>query len=57
MEKFLYPTHPVGCITIGPSESGESAFLGNLILNNINGFDKIYNHSPSLHQHTYQKLN
>ena len=56
MEKFLYPTHPVRCITTGPSDCGKSVFLTNLILNNINEYDKIYIYSPSLHQDLYQKL-
>ena len=56
MEKFLYPTHPVRCITTGPSCSGKSVFLTNLILNIINEYDKIYIYSPSLHQDLYQKL-
>ena len=56
MEKCLYPSHPVRCIICGPSSSGKSAFLKNLILNIINEFDKIYIYSPSLHQDIYQKL-
>ena len=56
MEKFLYPQHPVMCIITGPSECGKSVFLTNLILNIINEYDKIYIHSPSLHQDLYQKL-
>ena len=56
MEKFLYPTHPVGCIITGPSECGKSCFLTNLILNSVNEYDKIYIYSPSLHQELYQKL-
>ena len=56
MEKFLYPTHPVRCIITGPSCSGKSVFLTNLILNIINEYDKIYIYSPSLHQDLYQKL-
>ena len=56
MEKFLYPKHPVRCIITGPSESGKSVFLTNLILNIINENDKIYIYSPSLHQDLYQKL-
>ena len=56
MEKFLYPSHPVRCIITGPSESGKSYFLTNLILNIINEYDKIYIYSPSLHQDLYQKL-
>ena len=56
MEKFLYPNHPVRCIITGPSNVGKSFFLTNLILNNINEYDKIYIYSPSLHQDLYQKL-
>ena len=56
MDKILYPTHPVRCIITGPSEYGKSVFLANLILNNINEYDKIYIYSPSLHQDLYQKL-
>ena len=56
MEKFLYSNHPVRCIITGPSNSGKSIFLTNLILNIINEYDKIYIYSPSLHQDLYQKL-
>ena len=56
MEKKIYPSHPVRCITTGPSECGKSVFLTNLFLNIINENDKIYIHSPSLHQDLYQKL-
>ena len=56
MEKILYPSHPCRCIITGPSESGKSVFLTNLILNIINEYDKIYIYSPSLHQDLYQKL-
>ena len=56
MDKILYPTHPVRCITTGPSECGKSVFLTNLILNFFNEYDKIYIYSPSLHQNLYQKL-
>ena len=56
MEKVLYPSHPVRCIITGPSECGKSVFLRNLILNNINEYDKMYIYSPSLHQNLYQKL-
>ena len=56
MEKFLYPNHPVRCIITGPSSSGKSVFLTNLILNIVNEYDKIYIYSPSLHQDLYQKL-
>ena len=56
MEKILYPHHPCRCIITGPSESGKSVFLTNIILNIINEYDKIYIYSPSLHQDLYQKL-
>ena len=56
MEKILYPKHPVRCIITGPSDCGKSVFLTNLILNNINDYDKMYIYSPSLHQDLYQKL-
>ena len=55
-DKFLYPNHPVRCIITGPSSSGKSVFLTNLILNIINEYDKIYIYSPSLHQDLYQKV-
>ena len=50
MEKRLYPTHPVRCITTGPNECGKSVISTNLILNIIKEYDKIYIHSPSLHK-------
>ena len=50
MEKILYPQHPVRCIITGPSCSGKSVFLINLILNIIDEYDKICIYSPSLHQ-------
>ena len=56
MDKYLYPNHPVRCIITGPSNVGKSVFLKNLVLNIINEFDKIYIHSPILHQDLYQKL-
>ena len=56
MEKLLYPNYPLRCIISGPSCSGKSVFLSNLILNSINEYDKIYIYSPSLHQELYQKL-
>ena len=56
MEKILYPNHPIRCIITGPSCSGKSVFLTNLILNIINEYDKRYIYSPSLHQKLYQKL-
>ena len=41
----------------GPSCSGKSVFLTNLIFTNIiNEYDKIYIYSPSLHQGLYQKI-
>ena len=42
MEKYLYPNHPLRCITCGPSNMAKSVFLTNLLLNNINDFEKIY---------------
>ena len=56
MEKFLYPNHPVRCIITGPSECGKSVFFTNLILYNINQYDKRYFYSPSPHRDLYQKL-
>ena len=56
MDKKLYPNHPCRVIITGPSESGKSYFLSNLILNVINEYDKIYIYSPSLHQDLYQRL-
>ena len=56
MDKILYPTHPLRCIITGPSCSGKSYFLTNLILNIVNEYNKIYIYSPSLHQELYQKL-
>ena len=56
MEKFLYPNQPVRCIITGPSECGKPVFPTNLLLNNINEYDKMYINSPSLHQHFYQKI-
>ena len=56
MEKKLYPSHPARVIITGPSCTGKSYFLTNLILNIINEYDKIYIYSPSLHQDLYQKL-
>ena len=40
MEKFLYPNHPVRCIITGPSESGKSLRLTNLISSITNEFEK-----------------
>ena len=31
MEKFFFPTQPVGCIITVPSECGKSVFLTNLL--------------------------
>ena len=56
MAKFLYPNHPARCLITGPSECGKSVFLTNLVLNNVNEYDKIYIYSPSLHEDLYQKL-
>ena len=56
MEKILYPNHPVRCNVTGPSETGKSVFLTNLILIIINEYDRIHIYSPSLHQDLYQKL-
>ena len=55
MEKFLYPKHPLRCILPGPSESGKSVFLTNLISIIFNKIEKIYIYSPSLHQDFNQK--
>ena len=57
MEKNLYPSHPCRVIITGPSNVGKTFFLTNIILNIINGYDKIYIYSPSLHQNLYQRLN
>ena len=56
MDKILYPNKPVRCIKTGPLECGKSVFLTNLILNNINEYNKIYIYSPSLYQDLYQKF-
>ena len=56
MKKFLYPNYPVRRIITGPSSSGESDFLTDLIFKIINEFDKIYIDSPSLHHDFYQKI-
>ena len=50
MDKKLHPKQPVRCIKTGPSECGKNVFLTNLILNNINEYDKTNIFSPSLHQ-------
>ena len=56
MNKILYPQSPLRAIITGPSNSGKTYFLTNLILNIIDDFQKIYIYSPSLHQDLYQKL-
>ena len=56
MEKILYPSDSVRAIITGPSNSGKTYFLANLILNIIDDFQKIYIYSPSLHQELYQKI-
>ena len=56
MDKTLYPTHPSRVIITGPSCSGKTYFLTNIILNIINEYDKIYIYSPSLQQDLYQNL-
>ena len=56
MEKILYPSDSVRAIITGPSNSGKTYFLTNLILKIIDDFHKIYIYSPSLHQDLYQKL-
>ena len=42
MEKILYRMHPCRVIISGPSSSGKTEFLTNLILNIINEYEKIY---------------
>ena len=56
MNKYLYPTHPVLSNKTVPSECGKIVFVTNLILNNINDYNKIYLYSASLHQGLYQKV-
>ena len=56
MNKFLHPSDSVRDIITGPSNSGKTYFLTNIILNIIDDFQKIYNYSPSLHQDLYQKI-
>ena len=56
MEKILYLSLPVRGIIPGPSDRGKTVFLTNLILNILNECNKIYFHSPSLHQDLYQNL-
>ena len=55
MEKFWYPQPPLRCFLCGPSNSGKSVFLPNLILYIVIEYDKIYIYSQSLHQVLYQK--
>ena len=56
MGKFFYLQHPLRCVFTGPSECGKSVFLSNLILSNINEYDKFYVYSPSFPQHLYQSI-
>ena len=56
MDKFLYPHRRVRCIITVPSECGKSVFLTNLILNNINEYDKIFIYSPSIHHRFISKI-
>ena len=56
MEKYLDPKNPLRCIITGPNECGKSVFESKLFLNAIKGYNKIYIHSPSLHQDLYEKL-
>ena len=57
IDKTLYPPHPARVFITGPSNVGKSVFLTNLILNIINGYNKIYIYPPSIHQDLNQKLN
>ena len=41
IDNLVYPQHPVRCMRTGPSNVGKSVFLTNLVLNNINEYDKI----------------
>ena len=41
-EKFLYPSHPVGCFIKVPSECGKSVFRENLSLKFINEYENLY---------------
>ena len=56
MNKVLYPIHPPRSFITGPSNSGRTVSLTNLILNIINEFEKIYIFSPSIHQDLYYKV-
>ena len=56
MEKLLFPTHPIRCITTGTSEGGKSYFLRKIFLNSPFNFEQKYIYSPSLHQASYQKV-
>ena len=56
MKKLLYPNQPVRCIISGKSNSGKSSLLFKILFNIINDFDKIYIHSPTIHQPSYQKI-
>ena len=52
----IFNAHPVRCNISGPSSSGKSVFLTNLISYITNENDNTYIYSPSLHQDLYQKL-
>ena len=56
MDKILYPSDSVRAIICGPSNSGKTYFLRNLILNIIDDFPKNFIYSPSLHQELYQNI-
>ena len=56
MDKKLYPSHPVRCVIVGPSNVGKTVFLTYLTLNIINEYEKIFIYSPSLHQDLYRRL-
>ena len=45
VDEILYPSHPVRCIITSPSECGKSVFLTNLVLNNINEYNKMFIYS------------
>ena len=51
MVQFLYPSHPARVINTGPSKSGNSCFLTDLIFDIINDFEEII----SIH-HFYVKI-